>query len=167
MSEAIKSPSKNIFLKDNNNNNNNNRFAKKHIDRRVLPTTEAKIWLEKHKPKLQSIDKHTLTAIVPKFVQDYICAEWIQKTTDAHTTFEKPEERKHPPPAARWNVIREELEEHEEIKNQENSFKKSRIVCESPRRSRFRPRSYQSKPRKIPKFDLAKEEEGNGFPTLS
>jgi len=160
MSEAIKAPSKNIFLKDNN------RFAKKRSDRRQLPTTEAKIWLEKHKPKLQSIDKHTLTTIVPKFVQDYICAEWIQKTIDDRDTFEKPEERKHQPPAARWNMIREELNDSEEIKNQENSFKKSRNGRDSPPRSQFRPRRRPKSPEK-PKFDLAKEEKGDGFPTLS
>jgi len=160
MSESIKSPSKNIFLKDNN------RFAKKRSDRRQLPTTEAKIWLEKHKPKLQSIDKHTLTTIVPKFVQDYICAEWIQKTIDDRDTFEKPEERKHQPPAARWNMIREELNDSEEIKNQENSFKKSRNGRDSPPRSQFRPRRRPKSPEK-PKFDLAKEEKGDGFPTLS
>ncbi len=155
---------RNVFLK-----NGTNRFSQiKTNDRKVLYTNDpakAKSWLEKYKPELHCISKNTAKTTIPRFVQDFIYNTWNKTTLNEDETFERPKKIKSDKCAPRWSQIKSEMFEREEIKKQENSFKKDRNYQEHPS-SYFRSRSYKAKPKKEPIFDLAKETTNNGFPVL-
>ena len=98
---------------------------------------------------------------MPRFVQDYICQTWQKKIINDVEEFEKPQEIKS---ATRWDQIKSEMFEREEIIKQDNTFNKNNHYQEYPS-SRFRPNFY--KPKEKPKFDLAKETAKNSFPDLN
>ena len=159
-----KTNQRNIFLKSSNNHFSRSTFD--HKESQPDESVEANNWLEKFKPTLQCINKDTLKTTLPRFVQDYICKTWQKKMIGEVEEFEKPKKGKSGGGAARWDQIKSEMFEREEIKKQDNTFKNSNHYQERSF-SRFRPNSYKPKPKKEPIFDLAKETERNSFPDLN
>ena len=158
---------KNIFLSSNYRYHS---FSKNNSSTNMSLETsgdDAQKWLERFKPNMQSINKHDIKTMLPRFVQDFIYAVWRSENEEV---YEKPKSPKPRCNGTRWNQIKEEIFEGEEQRRQENTFKMSRNNDRNSQdrpTSRFRAYSYKPKPKKKKIFDLAKETANDGFPTLN